>query len=128
MKSKTKEWYDGNEPVIIVDKFRAYSTWKASIADHTAFLTASPRYRYVIGEQDYKKACKALQAAGYSTDPDYANKLIRLIEKYNLTQYDKRETRMKKTVQPCKLHAEKSSRNKIYRGALHFQQRRYCEE
>ena len=98
---KTKEWYDGNEPVIIVDKFRAYSTWKASIADHTAFLTASPRYRYVIGEQDYKKACKALQAAGYSTDPDYANKLIRLIEKYNLTQYDKKDTRMKKTCNPA---------------------------
>ncbi|MBS5145741.1 MAG: N-acetylmuramoyl-L-alanine amidase [Butyricicoccus pullicaecorum] len=98
---KTKEWYDGNEPVIIVDTFRAYSTWKESIADHTVFLTASPRYRYVIGEQDYKKACKALQAAGYSTDPDYANKLIRLIEKYNLTEYDKRENKMKKPCNPA---------------------------
>ena len=45
---KTKEWYNDNKPVIIVDKFRAYPTWKASIADHTASLTASPRYRYVI--------------------------------------------------------------------------------
>ena len=98
---KTKEWYDGNEPVIIVDTFRAYSTWKESIADHTAFLTASPRYRYVIGEQDYKKACKALQAAGYSTDPDYANKLIRLIEKYNLNQYDSGGVEMKKPCNPA---------------------------
>lgn len=98
---KTKEWYDGNEPVIIVDTFRAYSTWKESIADHTAFLTASPRYRYVIGEQDYKKACKALQAAGYSTDPDYSNKLIRLIEKYTLTEYDRRENEMKKPCNPA---------------------------
>ena len=98
---KTKEWYDSNEPVIIVDTFRAYPTWKASIADHTAFRTASSRYRDVIMEQDYKKACKALQAAGYSTDPDYSNKLMRLIEKYNLTQYDSRGVEMKKPCNPA---------------------------
>ena len=97
---KTTEWYN-NKPVIIVDKFRAYPTWEASIIDHTAFLTGSSRYRYVIGEQDCNKACRALQAAGYSTDPDYANKLIRLIEKYNLTQYDKKDTRMKKPCNPA---------------------------
>ena len=97
---KTTEWHN-NKPVIIVDKFRAYSTWGASVIDHTAFLTGSSRYRYVIGEQDYNRACRALQAAGYSTDPNYANKLIRLIEKYNLTQYDKKEGQMKKPCNPA---------------------------
>jgi hypothetical protein len=38
---------------------------------------------------DYKGTAQALQIAGYATDPQYAAKLIRLIETYNLTQYDK---------------------------------------
>jgi LysM repeat protein len=34
-------------------------------------------------------ACKKVQECGYCTDPNYAAKLIQIIEKYNLTQYDK---------------------------------------
>jgi hypothetical protein len=66
----------------------AYNTsWEHSLADHSAFLLASPRYSAVIGETDYKTACAAIHNAGYATDPNYADKLIRIIELYELTNF-----------------------------------------
>lgn len=46
-------------------------------------------YKHVVGEQDYRKAAHALKAANYATDPEYANKLISIIENYGLEKYDK---------------------------------------
>ena len=83
----TKECYDGKAFETVKAMFRAYSGWAESIADHSAVLTA-PRYAAVIGAADYKEACRAVQAGGYATDPAYAEKLIRIIEKYGLTVYD----------------------------------------
>ena len=68
--------------------FRAYDSWQHSVNDHSAFLAASSRYAAVIGERNYKKACTAIHKAGYATEPNYAQKLINLIEKYELTAYD----------------------------------------
>ena len=45
-------------------------------------------YQGVLLASDYKTAALALQTAGYATDPDYANKIINVIESYNLNQYD----------------------------------------
>ena len=59
-----------------------------SVSDHSALLTRNARYKAVVGERDYKAACRAIKAAGYATDPDYAEKLIRVIEEYGLTAYD----------------------------------------
>ena len=55
---------------------------------HSALLTGAARYKAVIGERDYKTACRAIKAAGYATDPQYADKLIQIIESYGLTAYD----------------------------------------
>lgn len=85
---KTIEYYDGNRTSITAG-FRAYESWEESIADHSALLTGISRYSDVVGEGNYTKACKAIQAAGYATDPQYANKLIKLIEDNNLTRFDK---------------------------------------
>ncbi len=85
---QTVEYYDGVNATNITAAFRAYDSWKDSIADHSALLTGLQRYRAVIGETDYKAACKAVYAAGYATDPNYADKLINLIESYNLYEYD----------------------------------------
>jgi flagellum-specific peptidoglycan hydrolase FlgJ len=84
----TQECYDGVNFTTETAAFRAYDSWKDSIADHSAFLKASARYAAVIGEKDYAKACNALQKAGYATDPSYARKLIWFIETYGLTAYD----------------------------------------
>lgn len=85
----TKECYDGVNLVTVSNAtFRAYDSWEESITDHSAFLKANKRYKAVIGETDYKKACEAIKAAGYATDPEYAEKLIKLIEGYDLTELD----------------------------------------
>lgn len=85
---KTIEYYDGNRTSITAG-FRAYDSWKESITDHSALLTGLNRYKAVIGEKDYIKACKAIHSAGYATDPQYSTKLIKLIEDNNLTRFDK---------------------------------------
>ena len=86
----TKECYDGVNLVDVKNAaFRAYDSWEESVEDHSAFLKANKRYKEVIGETDYKKACEAIKAAGYATDPDYVEKLVKLIEDYELTDFDK---------------------------------------
>lgn len=86
---KTVEYYNPKNPTTIMAGFRAYSSWEDSIADHSKLLTSASRYKAVVGEIDYQKACKAIHSAGYATDPQYANKLIKLIEDNNLTRFDK---------------------------------------
>lgn len=84
--------YVGGRNIMINASFRAYDTLADSIADHALFFTNTAwrknNYKYVIGETDYRKACRALQSAGYATDPQYANSLIRLIDQYNLNRWD----------------------------------------
>lgn len=84
---RTTEYYNGQKTTITAG-FRAYDSWADSILDHSMLLTNNKRYSKVIGEKDYKKACQAIAAAGYATDPSYASKLINLIETYGLNQYD----------------------------------------
>lgn len=52
------------------------------------------KYNGVIAADDYKKAAQELQSAGYATDPDYAEKLINIIEKYDLALYDRIEDKI----------------------------------
>ena len=86
----TKECYDGINFTTITALFRAYDSWADSIADHAALITQAPRYRAVVCETDYRVACRAIHKAGYATDPAYAEKLINLIELYDLhNRFDK---------------------------------------
>ena len=87
MEKKTSEHIDGKQ-VEVAAAFRAYGSWEESVADHGAHLRGTARYKAVLGERDYKKACRAVHAAGYATAPDYADYLIRLIEQYGLTAWD----------------------------------------
>ncbi|MGT2752242.1 glucosaminidase domain-containing protein [Streptococcus porcinus] len=87
--SKTQEEYQAGVVTDIVDRFRAYDSWTDSIVDHGKFLNDNPRYKAVIGETDYKKACHAIKAAGYATASGYAELLIQLIEENNLQGWDK---------------------------------------
>ncbi len=70
--------------------FRAYESIEDSYIDHSDFLTGNPRYTrlFEIPKHDYKAWAHGLKACGYATDPDYAIKLIRNIEKYELYKYD----------------------------------------
>lgn len=86
--TKTQEEYQAGVMTDIVDRFRAYDSWTDSIVDHGKFLNDNPRYKAVIGETDYKKACYAIKDAGYATASGYAELLIQLIEENNLQSWD----------------------------------------
>ena len=67
--------------------FRDYDSIDDSIEDHAKLLTKS-RYDSVRAATNYKTACQEVQKDGYATSPTYANSLIKLIEQYNLDQWD----------------------------------------
>lgn len=70
--------------------FRKYSLAKFSYRDHSLFLTGRKRYLdlFKLPKDDYKGWAKGLRKAGYATDKKYPQKLISLIERYKLYQYD----------------------------------------
>ena len=70
--------------------FRSYGSAAESFRDHSDFLRYRDRYAFLfeLEPSDYKGWAYGLKQAGYATDPAYPSKLISLIERYNLTQYD----------------------------------------
>lgn len=71
--------------------FRKYSQASESYRDHALFLTTRKRYNFLfeLDQSDYKAWANGLKQAGYATDPKYPSKLISIIERYNLSDYDK---------------------------------------
>ena len=74
--------------VVVPAKWRKYPTWQASVDDHAAFLKRNPRYKDCFLCVSAQTFARALLKAGYATDPDYADKLIRLIGTYSLASLD----------------------------------------
>ncbi|WP_269234962.1 glucosaminidase domain-containing protein [Flavobacterium flavigenum] len=70
--------------------FRKYKEPSESYRDHALFLVGKNRYAvlFTYEKDDYKAWSKGLRACGYATDPNYPDKLISYIERYNLHQYD----------------------------------------
>ncbi|WP_310991289.1 glucosaminidase domain-containing protein [Aequorivita marina] len=70
--------------------FRKYKDPKYSYRDHSLFLTQRSRYAalFKLRKDDYKGWARGLRKAGYATDPRYPQKLISIIERYNLQEYD----------------------------------------
>jgi flagellar protein FlgJ len=61
-------------------RFRAYASPAESFADYAALMRNSPRYREVLSQgRTAEGFAQSLQRAGYATDPDYAQKLGRVI-------------------------------------------------
>jgi LysM repeat protein len=71
--------------------FRAYDSAYDSFEDHSLFLVNGRRYQslFELKQTDYKGWAKGLRAAGYATNPQYASKLIEIIQLYKLYEYDK---------------------------------------
>ena len=71
--------------------FRAYAKVRKSYEDHTDFLMLGRRYEFLfeLEPTDYVGWAKGLKKAGYATAPDYAQKLIRIIEDEQLYEFDK---------------------------------------
>jgi len=73
--------------VIVPALWRKYPSWQAAIDDHAAFLLQE-RYRAAFSATDSDGFARAVAAAGYATDPQYADKIIGLIHSRNLVAYD----------------------------------------
>ncbi|MDR1756162.1 MAG: glucosaminidase domain-containing protein [Culturomica sp.] len=70
--------------------FRKYTHPEQSWKDHSEFLTSRPRYAglFELAATDYRGWAKGLKAAGYATNPKYAEMLIKIIEEEELFRYD----------------------------------------
>ncbi len=71
--------------------FRAYDSAFDSFEDHSRFLATGKRYAslFKLKLTDYQGWARGLKAAGYATNPQYAQRLIDIIQLYRLYQYDK---------------------------------------
>jgi LysM repeat protein len=81
--------------------FRKYRKPEESFYDHSDFLTSGSRYDFLFNfsSSDYKSWAHGLKKAGYATNPDYANMLIRSIEENNLWQFDREYSSSKQSLQ-----------------------------
>lgn len=77
--------------------FRRYKYAYESFEDHSQFLMKRGRYSslFELNPTDYESWAHGLKRAGYATDPAYAKKLIALIKKFSLHQYDEQVVAMK---------------------------------
>lgn len=73
--------------------FRAYRHARESYRDHSKFLSTGARYAFLFRLKitDYKGWARGLKKAGYATDPRYAQRLIDIIELYDLDKYDRKD-------------------------------------
>jgi hypothetical protein len=81
----------------IDDCFRVYKTAEESFKDHTEFLKRK-RYAFLfeLDKNDYEGWARGLKQAGYATNPRYPELLISLVERYDLSQYDRKESKLEK--------------------------------
>ncbi|MEM8928785.1 MAG: glucosaminidase domain-containing protein [Bacteroidota bacterium] len=82
--------YDFHDDDAKGECFRKYNHPMFSFRDHSIFLASRSRYRFLFNyrRDDYKKWAYGLKKAGYATDKKYPQKLIALIESYDLDKYD----------------------------------------
>ncbi|CAG7592019.1 hypothetical protein PEPTYR26121_01474 [Peptoniphilus tyrrelliae] len=92
-KKQTKEQKPTGEVYTITADFRKYGSFLESIKDHDRFFVSTPwrkeNYKKVLEAKNYKTQALALRECGYATDLNYGTKLIQLIERLGLQQYDK---------------------------------------
>lgn len=89
------------------DCFRVYKSPEESFRDHTEFLK---RKRYAplfeLDKNDYRGWANGLKTAGYATNPRYAELLISLVERYDLSRFDRMENEREKTIREDKVMKE----------------------
>lgn len=88
----TLEYIDG-EMKEMNERFKVYESKSESMEAHARLIYYGTSwdqdyYQDVKAGQDYHAQAKGLQSAGYATDPDYAEKIIEMIETWELYKYD----------------------------------------
>ncbi len=110
--------------------FRKYPSVLDSYTDHSLFLKSRARYAplFELKHTDYKGWAKGLKEAGYATDPKYVQRLLEIIETYELFKFDlaNQQTKKEKSEQTKKqaknaktVHAKKDLVSKINKEPQH---------
>ena len=100
---KTQEQKADGSYVTITADFRRYGCVEDSIADHSAYLLGAKngsklRYDGLKGCNDYKKVAQIIKDGGYATSLTYVEKLCSIIERWNLTKWDVKDSGASDTV------------------------------
>ncbi|WP_338562871.1 flagellar assembly peptidoglycan hydrolase FlgJ [Erwinia sp. E_sp_B04_7] len=74
--------YEGGEAKKVKAKFRVYDSYFEALNDYVKLLSNNPRYSAVTTAETPEQGARALQAAGYATDPKYAQKLVGMIQQF----------------------------------------------
>ncbi len=85
--SLTTEYQQGKAEKIH-DQFRVYPSFREALEDYAALLMNNPRYQGVTSAKNAEQGAYALQAAGYATDPHYAQKLLTIIRQIEPSAHD----------------------------------------
>ena len=104
--------------------FRKYKYVESSYEDHSQFLSGRRRYAslFALRKTDYKGWSKGLKKAGYATDKNYPKKLIKIIETYELYEFDKiREKDLKRVKKGTSKTQRKPKVNTKKRAVKYYQ-------
>ncbi|MEI2265014.1 flagellar assembly peptidoglycan hydrolase FlgJ [Erwinia sp. CGal63] len=74
--------YEHGEAKKVKAKFRVYDSYFDALNDYVKLIANNPRYQAVTTAATPEQGAKALQAAGYATDPKYAQKLVGMIQQF----------------------------------------------
>lgn len=89
VRAPTKEYLNGRW-VTVNANFAKYDSYEQSITEHARFFLRNRRYaRALQFKNDADRFAREIHKAGYATAPDYSDKLIALMRKYNLYRFDR---------------------------------------
>ncbi|ORM68598.1 flagellar assembly peptidoglycan hydrolase FlgJ [Pantoea rwandensis] len=74
--------YEGGVAKKVHATFRVYGSYMEALSDYVKLLSNNPRYAAVANAETPEQGARALQAAGYATDPKYAQKLVGMIQQF----------------------------------------------
>lgn len=89
----TKEQTKDGKEYTVTAAFRKYPDMKTSVKDHSLYLIGAKngfknRFAGLAGEKDPRKAITIIKNGGYATDINYVDKVMSIVTRFNLTQYD----------------------------------------
>ena len=102
--------------------FRVYKSPFTSYRDHSLFLSERSRYAFLfeINPTNFKAWARGLKKAGYATDPKYPQKLISLIERYQLDRFDKKVKIKKRSPRPSSKYTASQKQHHVKKGDTLF--------
>ena len=74
--------YEGGVAKKVRASFRVYGSYMEALSDYVKLLSNNPRYAAVANAPSAEQGARELQAAGYATDPKYAQKLVGMIQQF----------------------------------------------